>query len=133
MAGSAVKPIRDGIYALLNADATLTTTLGATIYIGTQADAAFPYVEIGPDTEILENTFGRNGRDFTVSLEIWDSNIEGSVAYSINNRISELLDFTASLTATGWTVISCHLDGTNSFNEENYRHISTRYRVRVEK
>ena len=121
---------------MLNADATLTGSgggqLGATIFQGVADDAAFPYVELGPDTEVLENTFGRNGRDLTTSLEIWDNNNEGSAANDINNRIMELLDFTSSLVVTGWTVVSVHLDGTNTFKEDNFKHISARYRVRIE-
>lgn len=132
MSGVGELSLRQAIWAALNADSTLTSTYGAGVYQRVEDDTRLPYVVIGPVVENALNTFGRFGRELVVQVDIWHDDIESKEVYQIADRVDELLDFTTSLSPTGYNLIALHLDSKETIHEEKFIHVASRYRAFME-
>ena len=130
--GTAELEVRKGVWAKLNADSTLVTTMGAKIYQRVPEDAALPYVSIWTGNADPMDTFGRIGRTLTMRLHVFSEKVDDDEAYLIADRADELLDYATDITATGYTVISISLEDAQSFQQKEYVRIAMDYKVRVE-
>jgi hypothetical protein len=122
------------VYSALADDATLTAM--ADVYQTAPDNMGFPYVDIASTTESIDDTFagtGSNGRIITVTLNIWSEQKQDDEANRIYDRIVELLNWANLSVADGWELVSINLDNTNSRLSENYRQITTRFRLRLDK
>jgi hypothetical protein len=132
MSGSPSWPLQQAVYTRLNADATLTTSLGATIYDSTPDSAAFPYVVIGDDTEAPNDTMGVTGRDMTLTLHVWSQYVGKKQVKEIQNRIDALLDRWKP-TVTGWNAVQMLQEFHESFMDPDgvTRHGVSRYQIHI--
>lgn len=131
MSGSPAWPLQSAVFARLNGDTTLVTTLGAKVYDAVPQSAAFPYVVIGDDTESPRDTMGTTGRDTTITIHSWSRYVGKKQVKDIANRVDELLDRWTP-TVAGWNAVQM----LNDFGPETFldpdgitRHGVSRYRV----
>jgi hypothetical protein len=130
MSGSPAWPIQEAVYSRLNGDATLVTTLGASVYDAVPDGAPFPYVVIGDDTEAPNDTMGRTGRDTTLTIHTWSQAIGKQETKRIQDRVDELLD-RWSPTVAGWSASYMLNEFRESFMDPDgkTRHGVSRYRI----
>jgi hypothetical protein len=101
MSGSPQWGLQQAVYARLNGDANLTTTLGAAVYDDPPDGAGFPYVVIGEFTEVVNDTMGRTGRDLALTVHAWSQYEGAKQVRQIMSRLDVLLDRWLP-TVTGW-------------------------------
>lgn len=132
MPGSPSSPLQDAIYARLSGDSTLTSTLGAAIYDVVPDRAAFPYVEIGDQTETPNDTMGKTGRDVSVTIHTWTQARSKQQTQQIQNRVDLLLDRWLP-TVTGWGATEMLQEFFETFRDEDglTQHGVARYRVLI--
>ena len=63
--------LQERLYATLNADNALTSTLGAAVYDEVPENSAYPYVNIGADAQNAYDTKDLNGSDVTINIDVW--------------------------------------------------------------
>jgi hypothetical protein len=134
MSGTPTWGLQQAIYARLNGDNTLTSTLGAAVYDEAPDGVAFPYITIGQVTEAPNPTMGRTGRDLTVTLHIWSQAKGYKQTKDIQNRIDALLEWWKP-TVTGWHSTVCQQEFFEVFRDEDgiTRHGVSRYRIHLHK
>lgn len=132
MPGSPAWPLQQAVYSRLNGDATLTTTLGASVYDHVPDSAAFPYVVIGDVTEGPRDTMARTGRDVVLSVHCWSQYAGAKQVDEIANRVDALLDRWAP-TVSGWTATTMLREFFESFRDADgtTRHGVLRYRIHL--
>jgi hypothetical protein len=130
--GSPSAPLQDAIYTRLSADAALVTTLGAAVYDHVPDSYDFPYVAIGDLTEEANDTMGKTGRDFTLTLHSWSQFKGYDEIYDIQNRLDQLLDRWTP-TVTGWTATQMLREFFETFRDQDgiTRHGVSRYRIHI--
>ena len=134
MSGSPQWPLQRAIFVRLSGDATLVTTLGASVYDHVPDGAAFPYVAIGPMTENPRDTMGKTGRDVTVTIDGWSQYVGMKQVKDLMNRVDELLDRWQP-TVTGWNAVQLINDsGPEAFRDPDgiTRHGVARYRIHLQ-
>lgn len=132
MSGSPQWVLQQAIYARLNGDAELTTTLGAAVYDEVPDGAAFPYVSIGEVTENPRDTMGTTGRDTTVTVHVWSQYPGSKEVKQIQNRVDELLDRWTP-TVAGWNETQMLQEFFETFRDPDglTRHGVSRYSVHL--
>lgn len=134
MSGSPAWPIQTAVYTRLSGDTTLVTTLGAQVYAEVPDGAAFPYVAIGDDTEVPNDTMGTTGRDTTITIHTWarttSTYTRTKRTKEIQDRVDELLDRWTP-TVTGWSATQMLQEFRESFMDPDgvTRHGVSRYRI----
>lgn len=132
MSGSPSGPLQIAMYTRLSGDATLVTTLGATVYDHVPDSAPFPYVVLGDITEGPNDTMGKTGRDMTITVHSWSQTKSWEQVKAIQNRVDALLDRWAP-TVTGWTAIQMLQEFFETFRDPDgvTRHGVSRYRIHI--
>lgn len=130
MSGSPAWPLQTAIFARLNGDTTLVTTLGAKVYDTVPDGAAFPYVAIGDVTEVFGDTMGKTGRDITVTIHAWSQYPGMKQVKEIASRVDELLDRWLP-SVSGWNATHFLQEFFETFRDPDgiTRHGVSRYRV----
>lgn len=127
--GSPAGPLQTAVYARLTADATLmalVTKVGDNI----PDEQAYPYVVIGEETEVPEDTMGRTGRNLTITLHIWSRYPGMKEVKEIKSRLDDLLD-RWSPTVTGWNATELLFDFFDTLRDPDgiTRHGVVSYRI----
>lgn len=132
MSGSPSWNLQSAVYTRLSGDTTLVTTLGAAVYDHVPAKATFPYVIIGDDTEVPNDTMGVTGRDMTLTIHSWSQYQGWKQVKEIQNRVDLLLDRWAP-TVTGWNAVQMAQEFFESFMDPDgvTRHGVSRYRIHI--
>lgn len=83
--------IQQAVYTLLNADATLTATLGASIYDNVPDNSDYPYVQVGDDQidDWSSHTF--DGFEGRITIHTWTQGRGRKTCKQIQDRIYTLL------------------------------------------
>ncbi len=130
MSGSPAFELQKAVYARLNGDTTLVTTLGASVYDDTPDKSNYPYVVIGECTEVPNDTMGTTGRDMTLTIHAWSQKPGKKQVKDILSRIDQLLDRWTP-TVVGWNSVQMLFEFSESFRDEDgiTRHGVARYRT----
>jgi hypothetical protein len=130
VSGSAQWGLQQAVYARLSGDATLTSTLGADVYDETPQDAAYPYVVIGEDTELPDDTMGVTGRSMTLVLHYWSQYPGAREVKQVHARVDALLDRWTP-TVAGWSLTETQFEFFEIVRDPDgiTRHGIARYRV----
>jgi len=134
MAGSATLAARNAVYAALNGNASITAM--AQVYQIPPDNMSFPYVDIPSATEVIDDTFAgtnSNGREVTLSINVWSEEKEDDEVNLISNLVVETLNWASLSLGDGWNFTSINLENSVSRLSENYRQIQTRFRIRCNK
>lgn len=136
MPGSPASPLLAAVYTRLNSDATLTTTIGASVYDDVPIAAEPPYVTIGETTEVPRDTMGRTGRDMTLTVHVWSDYAGMKEVGDVQDRVDDLLDRWTP-TVTGWAATEMLQEYFESFRDtadpdRPLRHGVARYRIFIQ-
>jgi hypothetical protein len=135
---SPLNALQKVIFTRLNADATLTTLLGASGRIVDQVTEGtpYPYVRIGDHLSIPDNDHGGFGREVTETLHVWTRKRGNASGQAIALRIGELLDhqtdaMSALLAADGHRCVSIRNEFDQALTDPDpeIRHHVLRFRV----
>lgn len=134
MGRTSLLDIQKGIYDKLTGDTTLTNLVTG-IFDEVPKDQGFPFVNIGEATENKFNTFDRQGRDVTETINIYSQYDGFKEALDILDRIVILLDF-QPITLTQNDLVYIRYDGGNTLllteDEGRTKHIRARFEVLVQ-
>ena len=130
--GTAEFEIRKSVWATLNADSQLTSTLGAKIYQRVPDRAELPYVVLVSSFEHPMDTLGKIGREVTIRLDCYSEKLDNDEVYLIGSRVDALLDYMSGMTISGYNVISISLDDRTTNTQPEYMRVQLAYLVRVE-
>lgn len=130
--GTAEFEVRKSVWATLNADSDLTSTLGASIYQRVPDRANLPYVVLVSSFEVPLNTLGTIGRTVDLRLDCYSEKLDGDEVYLIASRVDELLDYMSGMTLTGYNVISISLDTKTTSTQPEYMRCQLAYEIKVE-
>ena len=90
--------LQEALYARLNNDSTLTSTLGSSVYDEAPEGSGFPYVVLGETTAIDYGTKDVNGSENTVMLHVWSQYRGAKEVKNIMDRLHDLLhDYSMSV------------------------------------
>jgi hypothetical protein len=133
MSGSPSWPLQQASYTRLSGDATLTSTLGASVYDHVPDSAPFPYVVIGDVTEAPADTMGKTRRNLTLTVHSWSQAKGMKQVLQIQSRVDELLDRWFP-TVTGWTATEMLNEFFETFRDPDgvTRHGVSRYRIHIQ-
>ena len=122
--------LQAGIYARLTGYSALTTALGgAKIYDHVPQNTTFPYVMIGDDTAIEDDTKSHEGWEVTMTLHAWDYAAAGrkSVKAILGHLYDALHRQEASVTVTGFQMVLLNVEFIETFQESATEGASDRY------
>lgn len=103
--GTCLYNLQAAIYSKLTGDTTLMGLVTNRVYDDVPESTAFPFVEFGDTSDDADNTFSKNGRRATVSVDVWSRYRGNKEALSILDRIGLVLERVA-LTVTGYVHIA---------------------------
>ena len=115
MAGSATLAARNAVYAALNGNASITAM--AQVYQIPPDNMSFPYVDIPSATEVIDDTFAgtnSNGREVTLSINVWSEEKEDDEVNLISNLVVETLNWASLSLGDGWNFTSINLENSVS-------------------
>jgi hypothetical protein len=122
--------IQAAIKKKLKGDTTLMSLVeGVFDYV--KDDQAFPYIVIGEATENPFNTFGRNGKESTLTIHIWSEYKGFKESLNILKQMNKVLDDT-SLTLSEHNLVLIQYEDAQTIRDEDLRHIPVTYRVIVQ-
>lgn len=112
---SAEAAVKAGVYLALNV-AALKTALGYTVMVrGTVPQTlTYPHVRIDAAGEVPNSTYGRNGKDCRVYVQVFDNDPSDLRSLTIQSTVIALLNPAGNyraLSVTGYTVIHVNYDG----------------------
>lgn len=122
--GDPTLALQAAVFARLNNDSTLTATLGVAVYdeVKSQADGtpnpSYPYVQLGDDAEIPNDTMGTTGRDVTIALQFFSRTRGMKQVKQIRNRLDLLLDRWLP-TVSGWGATEMLFQSSEVFRDED--------------
>ena len=119
---SAEKAVKAAVFATLNVVA-LTTTLGAaaaqpyvvTVHGKVPQNLTYPHVRVDAAGELINSTFGRNGKDCRVYVQIFDNDPSDLRILDIQSAVIALLNPAGNyhaMSVSGYTTIHVNYDGT---------------------
>ncbi|MFN7754524.1 MAG: DUF3168 domain-containing protein [Holosporales bacterium] len=122
-------PLQKAVFARLSSDATLSSLISG-VYDIAPPSAAYPYVLIGEDD--ITDASSKTSRGFSVllRLEVWSTAMGRSPGKSIEKELYRLLH-QASFSVTGFTLVDCRFESSESSLEESARLFRTVVRFRV--
>jgi len=118
------------IYAALNGDSVLTSTLGASVHDEIPQGTAYPIVQIGEDTALDYSVKDEVGSETTVVIHVW-SRVAGSAqAKNIMDRVHTVLH-DSNLTVTGFNLINMRMEFSDTIRDPDglTRHGVMRFRA----
>lgn len=129
--------LRQAIYDVLVADATLRTNLGATaalprIFSDVPDRQEFPYIVIGPEDESRWATHDKSGGEVIAPIAVWTREASWVKSNQLRADVLRLLG-DVDLTVTGFDVVGGYFEGAakvkdNSENT-NQQVVEIRYNV----
>lgn len=139
MTGTALWALQSGIFATLDADATLDSLCNGRAYDEPPQPADYPYVLVGDQTEVPDDAFGRQGRECTSLVHIYSAYSGAKEALAIAEAVADALDDAtgSSITVAGYDVVCCRHEGTTIAVEQvsdgtALRHAVVSFRVWLE-
>lgn len=113
---SAEQAVKTGVFAALNVTA-LTTALGYTVMVrgAVPQSLTYPLVRIDAAGEVPNSTFGKNGKDCRVYVQVFDDDQSDLRTLQIQSTIIALLNPVNNyhaITVSGYTVVHMNYDGT---------------------
>jgi len=141
---TALATIQAGVTSRLKGDSTLMGMIEG-VFDEVDPDQDYPYVTVGNDFELRQDTFGRRGRRVTVTLDIWTQS-GGGATTTQKGGYKEGIDILARCIALLDRVPLTLATGTNSFfeydpsgtqklrdpDDQTLRHIVARFDALVE-
>lgn len=122
--------IQTAIFNKLKADNTLMSMIKG-VFDDVDEDQGFPYVVIGEATENPFNTFGKNGKESTITIHIWSDYKGFKEALDILKQLNSLLD-DANFTMSDHNLVLIQYDNAQTIRDEDLRHVPVTYRVIVQ-
>lgn len=125
-------PVQQAIYAALEADAPLLAKVTG-IFDQVPDGANFPYVTVGEGTEILWDTQDHDGRELTVTLDVWSQAKGFTEALGITDDLNRLLNH-KQLALSGATMVQLWSEMVEPIRDPDgfTRHVVVRYRALVQ-
>lgn len=137
MSKSSLNDIQKALYVKLTADTTLMSMISG-IFDYVPDNKPFPQVIIGEFIENRWNVFGRSGKDVLASIHIYSDKNGNKEAFTILNRLNEILDNT-TLTITNHSLVSIQFEDNTVWNAipsdsnpKEIREVIARYRILVQ-
>jgi hypothetical protein len=130
----AARALQEAVFALLSADATLTTLLGGPkVFDGAPRNAEAPYVHLGEANARDWSTATEAGTEVSFAVIAWSRQPGRSEALSIAARVEALLH-DAALDVDGFRLVNLRHVGTETARDEKPegRRAVARFRARVE-
>lgn len=129
---NSLEQLQPAILAKLKGDATLMGMVTG-VFDDVPQGQSFPFIQVGTATETPRNTFGRKGREATITLDIFSRYQGFKEALQIYSRVDELLDG-EPLTLQSYQLVFLQNDGMNTILGPDgiTRHIPARYRAFVQ-
>lgn len=126
---TAALALQKAVYARLTGDTALMTLISGVYDIADRA-ASYPYITIGADTVDAYLTKTTNGISVLLRLDIWTTALGRSPGKAIENEVYRLLH-RASFSVTGFTLIDCQFDSSESSLENSDRLLRGTLRFRA--
>jgi hypothetical protein len=100
------------------------------VYDEVPETAPYPFVTIGPFTEVAADAHGTQGLDVTVSVDVWTKAPGNGQGYDIFAAVDAALD-RVPLAVAGWRDVSIAHMSHEALQDPDplVRHISAQYRV----
>lgn len=99
--------LQAAIVSALRADAPVTALIGQRVYDRVPPVPTFPYVTIGDDQVLPDAAECLDGSvEVTATIDVWSRTVGKVEAKQISGAIVSLLNFNASLTLTGYRLVS---------------------------
>ncbi|PKR57503.1 DUF3168 domain-containing protein [Thalassospira lohafexi] len=122
-------PLQQALYGVLNA------ALECAVYDDVPPKKPMPYVVIGDDTQLPDDTKTSLGFDMTITLHVWSDAKDGrrEAKQLLGEIYDELHD--ANLTVTGFDAVSCSFEFSETVpdRDDKITHGIARYRVVLDK
>jgi len=112
--GVALFAVQQSLYQMCTNDATLLA-LATGVFDATPENQPFPYIVIGEGTEVPWNTFGRRGRQTTVTNHVWSQATTNGEASAIIARMNVLLHRKVLGAMAGYENVLCLYDMSQVF------------------
>lgn len=101
--------LQSRIYATLNGDSNLTSTLGASIFDDVPQGSAYPFVSIGEEQSNEYGTMDLDGMDTALTIHVWSRYDGAKQTKDILDRIHTLLH-DSSLSVTGFNLVNLRFE-----------------------
>ena len=124
--------LQSRIYATLNGDSNLTSTLGASIYDDVPQGSAYPFVSIGEEQSNEYGTMDLDGMDTALTIHVWSRYDGAKETKDILDRIHTLLH-DSSLSVTGFNLVSLRFEFSDIMRDPDgvTRHGVIRFRATI--
>jgi L-cystine uptake protein TcyP (sodium:dicarboxylate symporter family) len=129
---TALGDIQAAVYQKLTGDITLMSLVQG-VFDDVDDNQAFPYIIIGEATENPFNTFGKDGKESTITIGIWSQYKGFKEALDILKQMNATLD-DASLSLSEHNLVLIHYDSAQTIREQDgiTRHVPVTYRVIIQ-
>jgi hypothetical protein len=130
---SAQWEVQKAIYTALSTDNTFMTKIGSRLYDEPPTNESFPYVTIGQMVENKYNRFNSKGFEVIARIDIYTKSgrLGFKPAKEILIEMNRILN-QKILTLTGYTMIQCYFDNSDTERDEDKRILSANYIVLVQ-
>jgi hypothetical protein len=124
--------LQSRIYATLNGDSNLTSTLGASIYDDVPQGSAYPFVSIGEEQSNEYGTMDLDGMDTALTIHVWSRYDGAKETKDILDRIHTLLH-DSSLSVTGFNLVNLRFEFSDIMRDPDgvTRHGVIRFRATI--
>jgi hypothetical protein len=124
--------LQPAIIEKLKSDVTLTGMVTG-IFDDVPQGTDYPFVKVGESSETPRNTFGRRGRDVSITIDVFSVYEGFKEAFEIYNQIDELLDG-QPLTLSNYSLVYLQNDGMQTILAQDgvTRQIPVRYRAFIQ-
>lgn len=129
---SAYRQIQLSIINVLKDD-LLIQELTTGVFDDINADESFPYIVITEGSETRFDTFDRDGKDVTFTLQIFSRYRGYKEVYQILERMNELLNY-REITVTGYSTVYLRYENSNIMRDAEglLRQVNADYRAIVQ-
>ncbi len=129
---NSLEQLQPAIVAKLKGDATLMGMITG-VFDHVPQGQAFPYIQVGEATETPRNTFGRKGREATLTIHIYSQYQGFKEGLQIYSKVDDLLDG-EPLQLSTFQLVFLQNDGTNTIIGPDgiTRQIPVQYRAFVQ-
>lgn len=124
--------LQSRIYATLNGDSNLTSTLGASVYDDVPQGSAYPFVSIGEEQSNEYGTMDLDGMDTALTIHVWSRYDGAKETKDILDRIHTLLH-DSSLSVTGFNLVNLRFEFSDIMRDPDgvTRHGVIRFRATI--
>lgn len=130
---SAQWEVQKAIYTALSSDTTFMTKIGSRLYDEPPTNESFPYVVLGQMIENKYNRFNSKGFEIFSRLDIYTKTgrLGFKPAKEILVEMNRLLN-QKIFSLTGYSMIQCYYENSDTARDEDKRIITVRYTVLVQ-